>query len=107
MLGRSVAVDPQREPGSASARSSRYSTENYASSMSKESFRRAFFSGVAVVLAAWVVYTVVRGAVEDFTGSSAHEHHGRVLVAANVVVLGGATFVAWLALLSWRRAKSN
>ncbi len=75
--------------------------------MSKESFRRAFFLGVAVVLAAWALYTVVWGAVEDFTGSSAHDHHGWVLVLANVVVLGVAAFVAWLALLSWRRAKSN
>jgi hypothetical protein len=75
--------------------------------MSKESFRRAFFLGVAVVLSAWVLYTVVRGAVEDFTGGSAHDHHGWVLVMANVVALGVAAFVAWLALLSWRRARSN
>jgi hypothetical protein len=62
---------------------------------------------VAVVLAALVLYVVATGIVEDFTGSSAHDHHGWVLVAANIIVLGLAALVAWLALLSWRRAKSN
>lgn len=75
--------------------------------MSRESFRRAFFLGVAAVLAAWVIHTVVWGAVEDFTGGSTHDHHGWVLVGANVVVLGIAAFAAWLALLSWLRARSN
>jgi hypothetical protein len=55
-----------------------------------------------------VLYGVVSALVEDFTGSSAHDHHGLVLVVANVIWLGlVAPFVAWLALLSWRRAKSN
>jgi hypothetical protein len=38
---------------------------------------------------------------------TAHDHHGWVLVAANVVVLGAAAVVTWLALLSWRRAESK
>jgi drug/metabolite transporter (DMT)-like permease len=76
--------------------------------MSKESLERRFFLAVAAVLAAAVLYGVVSALVEDFTGSSAHDHHGLVLVVANVIWLGlVAPFVAWLALLSWRRAKSN
>jgi hypothetical protein len=75
--------------------------------MTKERLQRGFFRALAVGLAAAVVFTVVDGIVEDFTGGSVHDHHGWVLVVANVIVLSVAVVVAWLALLSWRRAKSN
>jgi len=62
---------------------------------------------MAVMLGAFVVFTVVSALVGDLTGSSAHDHHGWVLVIANVIILGIAAIVARIALLSWRRAKSG
>jgi hypothetical protein len=75
--------------------------------MSKESLHRGFFLALAGVLAAFALYTVATGLVGDFTGGSAHDHHGWVLVAANIIGLGIAALTAWLAVLSWRAARTQ
>jgi uncharacterized membrane protein YqjE len=74
--------------------------------MSKESLRRGLFLALTVVLAAFALYSMMV-VVRTFTLSSAHDHHGWVLVAAIALVLACGGLAAWLARLSWRRAKSN
>jgi hypothetical protein len=75
--------------------------------MGKESLQRGFFGALAVVLAAAALYMVVGTIVGDITGGRAHHHHGLVLVVANIIEFAVVPVVAWLALLSWRRAQSN
>jgi hypothetical protein len=75
--------------------------------MTGESLQRWFFRALAIALGAFGAYMLLPAVVEDFTGSSAHGHHGWLLVVANIIWFGLVAVVAWLAMLSWRRAISN
>ena len=75
--------------------------------MGSELLKRRTYLAVAVVLAVLDTYLVIAGTVGDVTGGTAHDHHGAVLVYANILGLVVAAVVARTAWGCWRRSKSR
>jgi hypothetical protein len=74
--------------------------------MSRVPLHRGFFLALAVVLGAFSVYSVVAIGVRAADGSYIH-FRVVAIVIGDLLVMALAVLAAWLALRSWRLAKSN